>query len=170
MQRTFLRILTVLTALFVAGAAAATTLFVHSPNDGFLILRSGPSTAYGITAEMPHGSVVKVLSTPGTWFVVQDTKGNVGWAHSKYMSKYRVITPMPVPMPVAKIRYVFAPKHGALNLRTGPSTGYPVLGQMAHGTMVKVLGAQGKWRKVMHPSGAVGWAHNAYLSLGQHGL
>jgi len=161
-----LRILTFLSAVFLASAAAATTLFVDAPKDGFLNLRAGPSTAYNIRAEMPHGSVMKVLATPGKWFKVKDAYGNVGWAHSNYMSQYPAVHPKP--QPAHHIRYVYAPKHGALNLRTGPSTAYNVLGKMAHGTTVKVLKAQGKWRKVMHPSGTVGWAHNAYLSLNQH--
>lgn len=161
-----LRILTLLSALFFAGTAAATTLFVHAPTDGFLNLRAGPSTAYTIKAEMPHGSLVKVIATPGKWFRVKDMHGNVGWAHSKYMSHYPVIQPHPMPAP--KIRYVYAPKDGFLNMRTGPSTGYAILGAMPNGTMLKVLGGQGKWRKVLHPSGTVGWAHNAYLSLNQH--
>jgi len=161
-----LRILTILSALFLAGAAAAGQLYVNAPKDGYLNLRTGPSTAYAVIKELPHGSSVKVIATPGKWFKVKDKHGFIGWAHSHYMSHHPVVQHKP--HYAHKVMYVYAPKHGALNLRYGPDTSYAVIGKMPHGTKLKVLKAHGKWRKVVHPSGTVGWAHNSFLSLNKH--
>lgn len=60
--------------------------------------------------------------------------------------------------------YINAPTDGFLNLRVGPSTGYHVLTKMPHGTKVDVLAAPGKWFKVRHVSGHVGWASSKFLS------
>lgn len=160
-----LRLMTFLTALMMASAAAATSLFVHAPNDGFLNLRTGPSTGYHVLSEMPHGAKVKVLATPGKWYKVRDSYGTVGWAHSKYLSKY----PVHKPEPTYDVLYVHAPGYSGLNLRTGPGKGYHKILTMHQGSKVKVLGAQGKWRLVKHLStGQVGWAHNAFLAIQPH--
>lgn len=83
-----LRLFTFLSALFLASAAAATTLWVDAPRDGFLNLRSGPSTGYYVIDQMPHGSKVHVLATPGKWYKVRHETGSVGWAHSSFLSSH----------------------------------------------------------------------------------
>lgn len=60
--------------------------------------------------------------------------------------------------------WVDAPRDEFLNLRTGPSTQYHVIDRMPHGSTVKLLRAPGKWVKVRHESGKVGWAHSRFLS------
>ena len=81
-----LRILTFLFAIVLASAAAATTLWVDAPRDGFLNLRTGPSTKYRVIDQMPHGSKVKLLHAPGKWYKVKHRSGAVGWAHSAFLS------------------------------------------------------------------------------------
>lgn len=58
---------------------------------------------------------------------------------------------------------VHAPRDGFLNLRAGPSTDYYVIRKMREGSSVIVLARPGKWYKVRHQSGAVGWAHSKFL-------
>ena len=50
----------------------------------------------------------------------------------------------------------------ALNLRSGPGTGYAILRQLPAGTVVSVDGSSGAWRKV-HVGSAVGWVSGAWL-------
>ncbi len=150
--------------LFATAAAATQTLYINAPRDGGLNLRSGPSTAYHILREMPHGSRVTLLRRPGTWVQLRHESGAVGWAHGRYLSTYRP-APIhaPAPAPSLETRYVHAPTYGALNLREGPGTGHPVILRMKQGAAVELLGKTGHWQLVRHSSGAVGWAHGRYL-------
>ena len=52
---------------------------------------------------------------------------------------------------------------GSLNLRTGPGTKYQVIMRMYNGEEVEVLETKGKWVRVRHYSGSVGWAYRDYL-------
>jgi uncharacterized protein YraI len=54
---------------------------------------------------------------------------------------------------------------GDLNLRSGPGTGYRVIGTMPAGSYVDVLGCSGAWCRVEF-GGAVGYASASYLGGG----
>ena len=161
-----LRLFAFLITLMIAHPAQATpTMFVDAPSDHFLNLRTGPSTAYHVIRKMPHGSRVTVLARPGKWYKVRHASGLTGWAHSRFLSHHPA-TPKADRHDTASLaRYVTAPRHGALNLRGGPGTGYPVLQTMRHGAEVTLLGHDGDWQLVRHSgSGQVGWAHGTYLT------
>mgnify|MGYP001451351513 CR=1 FL=1 len=51
-----------------------------------------------------------------------------------------------------------------LNLRGGPSTSAQVLGKLAAGTSLRVLGRQGEWSQVQLSDGRRGYVHNDYLT------
>lgn len=52
-----------------------------------------------------------------------------------------------------------------LNLRSGPGTGYRVIGTMPQGAYVDVIGCDGSWCRV-NWQGAVGYASASYLAGG----
>lgn len=159
------RFLAFLAALLLAGAASAAQLFVNAPNDGFLNLRSGPSTGYEVLHQMRHGSQVEVLSSPGRWYRIRHESGHVGWASSSYLSQRAELKDRPRQDQIQAQRlYVNAPGYSGLNLRDGPGTGHAVLTTMQQGSWVELLGRQGEWRLLRHESGRVGWAHSGYLS------
>ena len=64
--------------------------------------------------------------------------------------------------------WVDAAESRYLNLREGPTTHARVIRQMPHGSRVQVLARPGKWYKVQHQSGAIGWAHSKFLSEVRH--
>jgi len=170
-----LRFLTFLSALFFASAAAATTLWVDAPKDGYLNLRSGPSTRHEVVRQMPHGTRVEVLKTPGDWYRVRHASGAKGWAHSKFLSaqkatghdrgrRYGDQRDHPrYDGHKTQDYWIHAPGYSGLNLRNGPGTGFPVLLTMQQGEKVVGLGRQGGWVLLRHKSGKVGWAHADYL-------
>lgn len=158
-----LRILTLIAALLFAGAAAATqTMYVDSPKDGSLNLRTGPSTQYAVIQAMPHGSRVTIYETRGKWAHLRHQGGATGWAHTGWLS-YEMPAPRAGKAPALQTLYVHVPRYDGLNLRRGPGTGYPVVLTMAQGSSVELLGQQGSWLFVRHVSGAVGWAHRDYF-------
>ena len=48
-----------------------------------------------------------------------------------------------------------------LNVRTGPGTGYRVIGTLSRGTIVKVVSRSGSWTKISSPK--TGWCYSSYL-------
>ncbi|MGE0711989.1 MAG: SH3 domain-containing protein [Planctomycetota bacterium] len=51
----------------------------------------------------------------------------------------------------------------ALNVRTGPSLRYRILGQLRSGAQVNVVAASGDWRQIQY-RGGLAWVHGAYLA------
>ena len=64
---------------------------------------------------------------------------------------------------VAETRYVYSPSDGYLNLRTGPGTRYDIIREMYNGERVRIVEYAGRWVRVVHESGARGWASSRYL-------
>lgn len=170
-----LRLLTFLSFLLLAGAAQATQLFVNAPKDGYLNLRAGPSTAYEVQYQMPHGTEVEILRKEDGWARIRHESGRTGWASSRYLTTWAEEQPRrpgrepgqqtsDVPQGDLPVFFVDAPSHGGLNLRNGPGTGNSVLTVMAHGDRVEELGSRGDWRLLRAPGGQIGWAHGGYLS------
>lgn len=176
-----LRLLTFLSALFFASAVAASTLWVEAPRDGYLNLRDGPSKHYSVIGQMPHGSKVEVLRTPGKWYKVRHASGAVGWAHSGFLTQHKAkgydrdhgySNTYDKPKGGKKggkakhdgqQYWVYAPGYSGLNLRYGPSTQHGVVMTMHQRDKVVELGRQGHWILLRHSSGNTGWAHGDYL-------
>lgn len=51
---------------------------------------------------------------------------------------------------------------GALNVRTGPSTGYRILGSLRRGERLVAVASDGSWRKIWF-RGQQAWVHGGYL-------
>ncbi|MGH1415963.1 MAG: SH3 domain-containing protein [Pelagimonas sp.] len=165
------RFVFLLLALSFASAVSASEgprLFVDAPRDGYLNLRTGPSTGYHVLEKMEHGSKVTLIAKPGTWAkVYHHETDTIGWAHGRFLSHDKPHQPKPhhpkPPQYSDGQRWVDAP-YGDLNLRKGPGTDYHVLRKIHNGMKVDVLGKSGKWRLVKLKSGLIGWAHKAYLT------
>ncbi|RIA56083.1 SH3 domain-containing protein [Dichotomicrobium thermohalophilum] len=60
---------------------------VRDPKDGWLNLRTGPSTDFNIIRRMDNGTRVRILELYGEWALVRHESGSVGWAYLPYMAK-----------------------------------------------------------------------------------
>ncbi len=50
-----------------------------------------------------------------------------------------------------------------LHLRSGPSTDHDILDRLVRGTVLEVIGGEGKWLEVVTPRGKKGWVHGDYV-------
>lgn len=139
-------------ACALARPARAEQRVVHSPGDGFLNLRTGPGSEFGIIRRMYHGSRVETLEWAGGWVRVRHESGDVGWAFAQYLVR-----------PTTNDLRVYSPGDGYLNLRTGPGTRFDIITRMYNGEGVRVLEASGTWVRVQHESGLVGWCSSNFL-------
>lgn len=162
---TMLRLLTLLSAIFLASAATASTFWVDAPRDGYLNLRTGPSVQYKVLGKMPHGSQVKLLDAPGKWVKVRHVSGLIGWTHSGYLtdSNPAKARDRDTGYSRGQTYWIDAPRDGHLNLRSGPGTRYKVIDKMPHGATARVVYKQNGWYKLTF-DGRTGWASSRFLS------
>lgn len=111
-------------------------------------VRTGPGSKYPVTMELFKGYPLKVLKTQGDWYKVTDFEKDTGWIH-KSIVKDRDTT------------IVNARK--SLNMRSGPSTNNQVVADVERGVVLTVISKKGKWTKVRHSAGTVGWIYSQLL-------
>ena len=111
-------------------------------------VRTGPGTSNPVYMELFSGYPLKVLQRKGGWAKVSDFEGDSGWIFSKLIGKDTTVI-------------VNAKK--SVNLRSAPSTSSSVIAEVERGVIMTKLAEKGKWMKVKHSSGTVGWIYKPLL-------
>lgn len=114
-----------------------------------LNVRNGPSPDHALIGKVYSEQIYVAVATSGNWRKIWYGQGT-GWVYTPYLS--------PTNAPMAQVT-------ASLNVRTGPGTGYDVVGTAPAGSWWSISGSSGAWRKI-HFKGAVRWVHGAYLSTG----
>ncbi len=126
-------------------AFAANYLTVTTDNAN---VRTGPSTKSPVSMELFQGYPLRITKTQGEWYRVTDFEKDSGWIHKSIVKKCNTVI-------------VNAKK--SVNMRSGPSTGDSVVADVERGVVLTKLKRKGKWTKVQHSSGTVGWIYNSLL-------
>jgi uncharacterized protein YraI len=145
------------TAAIIAGAANVN-------------VRSGPSTDFAMIRTIPQSTQFTVVGqdATSTWLYVRFADGVEGWI-ARYLTSFATVAPTlqtpvvsqpplappaTVPSDVDSVAGVFN-----MNVRTGPSTAYPVIRTVPGGAQMGVLGqdASGAWLFVQFADGVQGW-------------
>jgi len=94
-----------------------------------LNLRQGPGTNYAVIGSLKKSEMVDGLavSSDGGWAQVRKFNGATGWASLKYMTK------IPPPPSASDTDVFMIVKVDTLNVRSGPSTGYSIIGKVNRG-------------------------------------
>jgi SH3-like domain-containing protein len=133
-------------SLFCASSAiAADYLSVTTDNAN---VRTGPGKKYQITMELFSGYPLKVLKKQGEWYKITDYEKDSGWIHKSIVKSRDTVI-------------VNAKK--SLNMRSGPTTKNSVVADVERGVVLKKLESKGKWTKVRHSTGTVGWIYSSLL-------
>lgn len=114
-----------------------------------LNFRTGPSTSYSIIANIPKGTVIDYYSESNGWAKVR-YNGKDGYVSTSYLTTNTSTTT------TKKITTA------NVNFRTGPSTSYSIIKNIASNTVVEVISSSGSWDKVII-EGKTGYMHNSYL-------
>jgi uncharacterized protein YgiM (DUF1202 family) len=134
---------------------------------GSLYVREGPGTNYRSIGFFVRNDIVEALAVnpDGSWLRVRRlSDGLTGWASATYLEKISTTPPPPPPPPGDGDRYRV--NAGALNVRGGPGTNFPVIGSFARNDIVERLeaNADGSWLRVRRLSdGLTGWCSATYL-------
>ncbi len=97
-----------------------------------LNVRTGPGTENDIIAQLDDGDVVTVIATDGNWGCI----GKWQWVCMDYLTEIATGTEYEVDV------------NTALNVRTGPSTDYPIIRQLHDGDKVVVFETDGNWGRI----------------------
>ncbi|MBT9830304.1 SH3 domain-containing protein [Clostridium baratii] len=122
-----------------------------------LNIRSTPSTSANIIGSLAHGTSVSILDKSGDWYKIS-YNGKIGYIKGEFLNLGSAEGAT-----TGTIR--LQDSSSSLNMRSGPSTNSNVVGSLAHGTVVNILGTSGQWYKISY-NGKVGYVRGDYLTLG----
>lgn len=106
-------------------------------------VRSGPSTNYGIVTTVGYGAKVSVTGSSGNWWSVI-ANGKNGYILGSLLN-----VPGTVNSGIG------------LNIRSGPSTSYQIVGSLANGASITILAIESGWYKISR-----GYVCADYVTLG----
>ncbi|MBK9927665.1 MAG: TIGR02594 family protein [Anaerolineales bacterium] len=125
-----------------------------------LNLRQGPGTNYATVGSLIKGEMVNglALSPDGLWAQVKKSNRATGWASLQYMS--RVIIP-----PASSTDIQMIVTTDTLNVRSGPGTGYTIVGKVNRGDRLIYISATPDWAWVnlKISDTKTGWCSSKYL-------
>ena len=125
--------------------------------DGAVLnVRAGAATTSAVVTTLKKGSYITLLSKSGCWWKVEYEKNRYGYCHADY------ITPVqgtPVTVNVGS----------ALNVRSGPGTGYSRQATLYRGEVVLLLTSSGGWSRVLYHGTKTGYVSSRYLSSSPQG-
>ncbi len=142
-----------------------------------LNFRAGPGTGYSVLSVVPSGTLATVNGSPVnadgyTWYPVTISGAGSGWLASAYLALVSSGNPQPTQTATPS----GDPRIGStvyttanLNIRSGPGTGFTVLGVAPKGTAATITAAPVRvgsvdWFPLEVPMIGYGWAAGTYLS------
>lgn len=111
-------------------------------------VRSGPGINFPIAMELFKGYPLKVLATKGDWLKISDFENDEGWIYS--------------PLVVPNTTVIVNGKQ-SINMRSKPDTKGAIVATVDRGVVLTKVSSKGKWVKVRHTQGAVGWIYRPLL-------
>lgn len=125
-----------------------------------LNLRKGSGTNYPVLRVLAANIQVRKLEELGTWSKVS-TGRDIGWVPSAYLARIHVQRPPTGIQVMTATEYTTTVR---LNVRKDAGDHFPVLRIMQAGTLVRVNGKLGPWRRISLDTGA-GWVPASQLHL-----
>lgn len=137
----------------------------------YLNTRTGPSATYPIHQRLSKGQQIYLVgrNLNGSWVQIQS--GAVEWVNAAYLQIGSSVLALPISTATGTSGLV--PFYGTisgvyfLNVRSGPGVGYAVVGRLAAGDQVGLVGrnANSSWVQ-LQASGAQQWINAQYVSAG----
>ncbi len=149
--------------LFVMGAGKAHAAGnIGEVTASSLNVRSGPSTSNSIIGGLKRGAKVDIISSEDGWYKIA-YRNTTGWVSGDYVAiKSSDDTSIDKPSTTNKKLISTA----SLNVRSGGSTSYKIIGYIGKNKTVEMLGvASSGWYQVKLNDGTVGYASNKYLKV-----
>ena len=130
---------------FISQAVAADYVSVKTDN---VNVRTGAGTYYQVSMELFKGYPLKVVSNQGEWLKIVDFENDSGWIHKSL---------------VVDGNTVIVNGNKNVNMRDEANTNSTVVATVDRGVVMTKLEAKGKWVKLKHSSGLIGWIYKPLL-------
>ena len=111
-------------------------------------VRTGPGTEFPVSMELFKGYPLKVHEKKGDWFRISDFENDKGWIFST------LVTPGST---------VIVNGKKSINMRSKPNTTSSIVASVDRGVVFTKVATKGKWVKVKHSQGTVGWIYSPLL-------
>lgn len=135
----------------------------HVVTPAALNVRTGPNDYYPVCDIIHRGDKVQVVAILGTFCRIVSTTGVYGYVSRQYLDPIGAATPTPTAAPTG--RQVYRVTASALNVRTGPSTGYSVLTLIYSGDEIyKLADVNASWMRIQLRDGRIGYIMNTYAT------
>lgn len=131
---------------------------IAEANVSRLNVRSGPSQSFPVIDQINPGINYPVLDQEGDWIKIQLNIDKTGWI-AGWMVTISEKTPSEKTVTTEKVTI----EVDILNVRSGPSTEFPVIGQLTKGTQVEVIAVEQGWYQI-HFSEKEGWITSQFAS------
>ncbi|MEK3900810.1 N-acetylmuramoyl-L-alanine amidase [Paenibacillus sp. FSL R7-0179] len=169
----------ILAPVLPSSTAYAATAYTAKVYASSLNVRSEPAASAAVTGSLAAGATVTVTEEQHGWLKVR--AGSVsGWVAGYYLKRTSgsSSTSASSSSTASKASAKVAVKTtsassgtavvtaSSLRIRSGPGTGYEVVGSLQSGNKVTLLLRQGEWARVRTAGGTVGWVSSGYLSGG----
>lgn len=133
--------------LCLATLSSAMAQSMVSVKGNTLNMRSGPGTQHEVMWELKKGYPMQVVRRQGQWLQIKDFEGDSGWVFRSLTSR----TPHHIV------------KRPTANVRSGPGTGYRIVGKASYGEVVGTREKRGRWVKVERTGAPSGWIAKSLL-------
>lgn len=155
---------------FLCFALAGQTALAAESGEGTIVnckkavnVRSGPGTGYKMLGTAPLGAKYPVLQILSGWYEIS-YQGKTGYVSKSYMAFSAAAEGSPSAPSASGVTGTVVNCNSAVNVRSGPGTGFQKLGAAKKGATYPVLGQEGDWYKITY-SGKTAYIHASYLSL-----
>ena len=138
-------VLTVLGIIFFSEAFSADYVSVKGDN---VNVRTGAGTNYEVSMELFAGYPLKVMSTQGEWLKIVDFENDSGWIHKSLVNDGNT---------------VIVNGNKSVNMRAEASTDSNIIATVDRGVVLTKLETKGKWLKLKHSTGLIGWIYKPLL-------
>lgn len=155
-----------------AASASQNTGYINAYN---VNMRSGPGSSYQVLACLTKGTQLTINSTANSYWYSVTVNGTTGYVYSQYItanstgSTTPTVTPTPAPAEVTPTPdtsgaagYISG---NSVHFRSGPSSGYTILGTYNYGKQLTIKSYSGDWVQVVIDN-RIGYVYKTYVSEG----
>ncbi len=134
------------------GSSIAIGPYAYKSTSSTLNVRSGPGTSNAILGTLSSGQTycVNAKNTAGDWYRIS-FKGGYGWCYAPYMARVTGVTGVKI-------------NTTDMNVRSGPSTTYAIVGKASPPQIYIRIGSATGWHKINYAGATTGWVYASLTS------
>ncbi len=138
----------VTSVLFLSFTSAAFAGSIVSVKGENVNIRTGPSKNKPVYMELSQGYPLKIVKRQGDWVKVVDYEHDSGWIHASLVGEGNT---------------VIVNGKTKINMRARPSKNSNKVAEVYRGVVMTKISQKGKWVKVKHDNGLIGWIFKPLL-------